>query len=386
MSISQPDIPAVRDDLMHREGLTWGLVLCTYNRPDMLERCLRLVLGQDRPPIEVIVVDASADWQATRDRVSLPLAEADRDIRWHHVGAERKSSATQRNQGIRMATADILFLIDDDSLMYPGCASAVMQVYEADPEGRIQGVGISHLPPPPDRPAPGEKPGTAARSPGLVGRLAAWVRRRFEPLFYMDQLWKPYDEQYPEWELPGGLRHLPVSPAKLLNGFRMTFRRSTIEAVGFEDVLEYYAMAEDADATYRASRRGPLVMAHHAHLCHMSAPGGRLPKTTVTELFVFNLIVLHALHSTDRRRSERRLSRFLRNYAALQAGIDLARHRLSFPTARAYLRGLSWVAPIMAKSSDEIRAWYPAFQRSLIDRAINNPKAARRSDRAGAHG
>ncbi len=40
--------------------------------------------------------------------------------RWQYLQAQRASSAAQRNQCIELVTADIVFLIDDDSFMYSG--------------------------------------------------------------------------------------------------------------------------------------------------------------------------------------------------------------------------------------------------------------------------
>ncbi len=47
----------------------WALVLSTYRRRDVLMLCLQAALAQTRPPAEIIIVDASADWEETRDQV-----------------------------------------------------------------------------------------------------------------------------------------------------------------------------------------------------------------------------------------------------------------------------------------------------------------------------
>ena len=66
-------------------------------------------------------------------------------IRWTYVAAARRSSASQRNQGVRLSTADILFLIDDDSLMYPDCAEQIMRIYEADKDKAVSGINAIHV-------------------------------------------------------------------------------------------------------------------------------------------------------------------------------------------------------------------------------------------------
>src|SRR5438046_10167125 len=111
-------------------SLSWSLVIATYNRQDVLPRCLALAARQTRPPLEIIVVDASPDWAATRARVLTTLAVPHPPIRWEYVQACRRSGSAQRNQGVRLSRADIVFLIDDDSLMYPDRAEQILRVSE----------------------------------------------------------------------------------------------------------------------------------------------------------------------------------------------------------------------------------------------------------------
>ena len=97
---------------MAANPLTWALVVVTYMREDVLPRCFRLGAAQSRPPLEIIVVDSSPGWESTRERVLREIAPLWPSIRWHYVEAERRSSASQRNQGIRAASADVVFLFD----------------------------------------------------------------------------------------------------------------------------------------------------------------------------------------------------------------------------------------------------------------------------------
>ena len=80
----------------------------------------------------------------TRDRTIVA------GIRWHYVKAERRSSTSQRNQGVRAASTDVVFLCDDDSLMYPDCAAEIMRVYDADSGRSVVGVNATNVAVPPD--------------------------------------------------------------------------------------------------------------------------------------------------------------------------------------------------------------------------------------------
>jgi glycosyltransferase involved in cell wall biosynthesis len=115
---------------MPATALTWALVVPTYMREDVLPRCLRLGAAQTRPPLEI--VDSSPGRKSTRERILREISPLWPGIRWHYVEAERRSITSQRNQGVRAASADVVFLFDDDSLMYPDCAAEIMRVYDAD--------------------------------------------------------------------------------------------------------------------------------------------------------------------------------------------------------------------------------------------------------------
>src|SRR6185436_20169250 len=127
-------------------AINWGLVVCTYRRADVLLRCLRAAVRQTVPPAEIIVVDASPDWQDTRDRVMREIAADAPAMNWRYVKADVPSLPAQRNQGIALATADILFMIDDDSILFPDCAEEILNVYAADTNHQIAAVGAVPIP------------------------------------------------------------------------------------------------------------------------------------------------------------------------------------------------------------------------------------------------
>src|SRR5438105_545340 len=72
-------LPADRE-IMSMSGagqpLTWALVIATYQRPDMLLRCLRLAVQQTRPPRELVIIDASPNWKDVRDQARTVAARS----------------------------------------------------------------------------------------------------------------------------------------------------------------------------------------------------------------------------------------------------------------------------------------------------------------------
>jgi glycosyltransferase involved in cell wall biosynthesis len=286
------------------------------------------------------------------------------DIRWRYVPAERLSSAAQRNQAIELATADVLFRIDDDSLMAPDCAEQVMAIYEADPGKQVAGVSPVHAPAPPDesiRYGP-ESNGTSRQSAGWIRRLVRWALRA-------DDIFEPYDEAFPDRPIPEAVQQMPVARIRVMHGARMTFRRQYIAEEGFEDLLERYSPGEDSDASYRVSRHGCLLNATEARLYHLTEPGGRLPEAEKVALGALNAAVLHRLHSDDPLRSFLRQRRLLRRRIMIGAVKDVTHRCWAFPNVRGIWLAKRSLRDVFKSNAEDLRLWYYKFQNQLLENA-----------------
>jgi glycosyltransferase involved in cell wall biosynthesis len=342
---------------------TWGLAIATYKRGHVLPRCLRLALAQSRPPSEVVVVDASPDFDSARRRVLDAVAGEFRGLPLTYARARIASSTAQRNQAVALARADVVFVIDDDSLMYPDCAEAIMRIYDADPARRVAGVQGLAVPAPPDVQA---SAAPAARAPAAPPRRCPSVLRdRLAALLDAERLLLPYDTAYPDHPLPPEVASQRVAPARYLFGFRMTFRREVIARVRFEELLTRYS-TDDVDASYRASRLGALLTAFDARICHLQDRAARLSRFTVAALQTSNLAALYRLHGTNPAALKRRYARRLARACLLDLARDLACRRWSAPTARGDFHTLRNLRRIFRQSEPELRAWFPAFQQRLL--------------------
>ncbi|TVQ19771.1 MAG: glycosyltransferase, partial [Leptolyngbya sp. DLM2.Bin15] len=230
--------------------------------------CIQCALSQSRPPTEIIIVDGSPYWQKTQQSILETFAHQAPNIQWTYVEAEKRGLTLQRNQAIQLARTDIVFLIDDDSLMYPTCAEDVMKIYELDSQSMIQGVqpAAAHAPP------PGVVIDDKPKETGMNTDVKSLRHGRFRKLkhflwthiFLMssEHLFVPYTGSFPTQSFPTlPENQVSIFPVKLFQGFRMTYRRETIANVKFEPALLYYAAGEDLDASYRVSLHGALVEA-----------------------------------------------------------------------------------------------------------------------------
>jgi GT2 family glycosyltransferase len=121
---------------------TVAVVVVTYNRAELLSRCLDGLAALDRRPDAVIVVDNASDddtWSVLEGRSDLPL----RPIR----STENLGGAGGFHLGVKTAYEagfDRIWLMDDDVVPAPGCLTVLMghpgpalMAVREDREGRL---------------------------------------------------------------------------------------------------------------------------------------------------------------------------------------------------------------------------------------------------------
>lgn len=356
---------------MSKQRLSWGLVVATYNRSEILEQSIQLALAQSRPPAEVIIIDASPDWKATRDRISAKISNCRPEIRWEFRKAERPSLTAQRNQGISLARADVIFLLDDDSLMYPDCAEKIVAIYEADEMCAIAGVQAQLADTPPQEYSLKDRKQETGRSyQEFLWRIVpVWVHdfilRR---LFIMDheELFIPYAGGYPDHPVPAHIATMEVKRERLFHGCRMTFRRSVLIQEQFEPLLLSYSPGEDLDFSYRASRHGCLLTARGAYLNHFQVATGRIKRFEVAFLYALNQAFFLRRNSPDLKSSRRRYFRLMARRALAEVLKDLLSRRWSLPQVRGLMAAFKPARLVFAMSDAELAASYPRIQEDIL--------------------
>jgi GT2 family glycosyltransferase len=246
---------------MHSPRLSWGLVVATYNRRDLLLRCVRQALFQTRPPSEIVIVDASASFDENAAAVRALAAELSPAVPVRYERAIRPQQTVQRNQAVRLATTDVLFMIDDDSLMYPTCAERILQVYERPGCERVVSVMAALHPQPPDAATsavasePAEPP---SRFFALASQVSAGLKGEFYPPFAVR----------PSFPAPAfGPRERATDN---LHGARITVRREVALREPFDEALLFNAH-EDRDAAFRFRGHGVLAVVDEPLICHVEA-------------------------------------------------------------------------------------------------------------------
>ncbi len=129
-----------------------SVVICTYNRAELLRRILQNLAQQEAPStLEVIVVDNhSTDstqqviegWSSTEHFRFIPAFE---EKKGHYARA--------RNVGLNSSTGKIIAFVDDDVRVPPNWAARIVQTFQEMPDADCLGGPVEpewEVPPPPD--------------------------------------------------------------------------------------------------------------------------------------------------------------------------------------------------------------------------------------------
>ena len=126
-----------------------SVVVPTYRRPDLLERCLRALLDQQLEPAayEIVVADDASE-PATGRLVAQLATDASVALRYLSV-TRRHGPAAARNVGWRAARAEIIAFTDDDTIPQPDWLRAGLAAFDDPGVVGVDGPVEVPLPTPP---------------------------------------------------------------------------------------------------------------------------------------------------------------------------------------------------------------------------------------------
>jgi GT2 family glycosyltransferase len=332
--------------------LSWSLVVATLNRRDTLLDSLKFNLRQSRLPLQLIIVDASDDWDGTKQSVERIFVDDFKRIELIYLHSNDRSSSRQRNMGLERCSSEVVFFLDDDSYMHRDCAQRIMETYESDYSANIGGISA----------ALASHPNTAIeaqqRKPGRV-TLKAILIQSLERQWYQDRLFLPYDGQYHLRKLPADL--VPIS---LFHGCRMTFRTPMARSVGgFEPMLIRAAMGEDIDISYKVSRTHALALLPSAKLYHEHSAVNRDKKRLNTVLVILNSVALYCLNAE--RRNIAKVAAFVCRRIFWEVIRDALRPKNRLANLLGAVQAAMLTPRVLAISKDRLRVDYVGVQEKL---------------------
>jgi GT2 family glycosyltransferase len=218
-----------------------SVIICTRERPELLQECLSALVRLEHAPLEIIVVDNAPPAGMS----SLQVVEKFRGVTYlrHSVGG--LSSA--RNAGLALACGDYVAFTDDDSVVHPRWLVSLQAGFVADRVGCVTGLVL---------PRELETEAQIAFEFVLGGFSAG-----FTPLvFGQDFLAKTRPFGVPVWRIGAGAS--------------MAFRREVFNTIGpFDERLGAGASgcSEDSELWYRLLAAGwecyyePSAVIFHRH-------------------------------------------------------------------------------------------------------------------------
>ncbi len=214
-----------------------SVLLPMYNAETFIESALQSILTQDYPAIEVIVIDdGSTD-------AGKSIVERIADKRVKLVSRENQGLVASLNEGLGLATGELVARMDADDIAYPGRIAAQARVFEAHPGLCMLGMNADLL-------FPGNH---VLRQPGeLRGPEEIRTQSLFHPMFchptvmfdnnILSAEGLRYDPRYPRCEDRDLWRRIvPNHPAMLMPEIGLAWRQSHASA----RTLHYREMVVD---------------------------------------------------------------------------------------------------------------------------------------------
>ena len=246
-----------------------SLIIPTLNRPDDLARCLgsveRLTPGFD----EILIVDQGE--AGATERLVAGLAPPNVRILRHPV----RSLTEARNRGIGRARGDLLFFVDDDTVLPPDYVEAALAAFAAHPEVvGLTGPVAAPGPPPP--------------------RIFATARRGLRRIVYALLLVSSVRRNRvlrsgSNSEARGAAAHAPHE-VQWVQGCHCAFRRRVFDGgLRFPEDFIRWGFGEDVVLSFRAYRRfgpGSLRFVPGFRLTHLASPEVSLTPDAVVRMMV----------------------------------------------------------------------------------------------------
>src|SRR2546428_8128565 len=119
--------------------MTWSVIIPTYNRADILAKCLTALEHQTIPEeFEVLVVD-----DGSTDRTPQLLAQwQSNKYRFRFLRQQNKKPAAARNLGIDHATGDLILFLGDDIIASPQLLAEHKQGHNRGSDAAVLGYTV----------------------------------------------------------------------------------------------------------------------------------------------------------------------------------------------------------------------------------------------------
>lgn len=265
--------------------MIFGLIICTYNRPDAIIALLESVYCQSLIPAEILIIDGSPNEYTSRIIEKQKL----KNIKYFKVKKENLGLTKQRNFGISKMPADVevICFLDDDIILGPHYFRNIIDTYTSYPDAI--GVGGHILK---------EVVWKKIKNENIKFdefEYDGWVRklgRRNLLRKRLGLLSKNPPGVMPEFSHGLSISFLPPSgktyPVEFFMGGVASYRSEIFKKVKFSSYFEGYGLYEDLDFCLRTLNEGQLYVNTSAGLYHYHHEGGRPNKFKYGKMVIRN--------------------------------------------------------------------------------------------------
>ena len=241
-------------------------VVVTYNRSALLDACLKALVGQERPPDEILVID-----NASTDNTQEMLEQKYEGVITYVRLAENQGGAGGFYEGIRLAYEkghDWIWVMDDDVDPTVNALKAMVEssAYPDPAVGLLAPLVLDPMPGNGDQKSR-ETTGIMAASPSGSGLLpvASGHYKRFNAIMGF---------QLPVTQESLSSLLIPVEAAGFLG---VMIQRRAIDAVGLP-LKELFLYWDDTEFIYRISRRFKVFLVPASRILHGQGGYRRSPR------------------------------------------------------------------------------------------------------------
>ena len=198
------------------QSSTFSVLICTFNRHELLRRTLGALIEQTiEKPNEIIVVNAGDE------RADQVVGEFARrcGVRVHLTKTVNRGPAANRNHGLHLCIGDIVAITDDDAEVSPDWVTQMKRIHAGHPEAGAVGGKIIGI----------------TSNENFVSQL-------FDTAYF------------PSWTEPTYVTTLPT--------VNISYKRDVLEKLGPFD--ENLVMGEDVDYNWRVQQLGYRIFYHPA--------------------------------------------------------------------------------------------------------------------------
>ena len=264
--------------------MKFSLVVCTYQRPQVLGRLLESVEEQTVYPDQILIIDGSKNNETKQVLEQKGIS----NLEYFLVSPENRGLTRQRNYGISKAAKDIQIVcfLDDDVVLASNYFENLIKTYKEYPQALGVGGYINN------EANWKKKPQNLALD---EFEYDGWVRKLGSRNVLRKKLGLLSNEtpgRMPDFSHGLSTGFLPPSgkiyEVDFLMGCAMSFKKEVFNDTRFSTYFEGYGLYEDMDFCLRVSQKAPLFLNTSAQLEHFHEPSGRPNKFKYGKMVIRN--------------------------------------------------------------------------------------------------